>query len=72
MSFSYDFMFDRIVCLLVGIKVSGHLVKSIIQFMNPLACISGHNCDLDDDDELRRLSKDASFQDHEKIKQTNQ
>ena len=34
MSFSYDFMFDRIMCVLVRIKVRGHLVMSIIQFMN--------------------------------------
>ena len=27
-------MFDRIVCVLVRIKVRGHLVMSIIQFMN--------------------------------------
>ena len=34
MSFSYDLMFDRIICVLVRIKVKGHLVMSIIQFMN--------------------------------------
>ena len=34
LSFSYDFMFDRIVCVLVRIKVTGHLAMSIIQFMN--------------------------------------
>ena len=27
-------MFDRIICVLVGIKVRGHLVMSFIQFMN--------------------------------------
>ena len=32
--FIYDFMFDRIMCVLVRIKVTGHLVMSIIQFMN--------------------------------------
>ena len=34
LSFSYDFMFDRTMCVLVRIKVRGHLVMSIIQFMN--------------------------------------
>ena len=34
MSFSYDFMFDRIMCVLVRIKVRGHLVMSIIQLIN--------------------------------------
>ena len=34
LSFSYDFMFDRIMCVLVRIKVRRHLVISIIQFMN--------------------------------------
>ena len=34
LSFLYDFMFDRIMCVLVRIKVRGHLVMSIIQFMN--------------------------------------
>ena len=33
-SFSYDFMFDRITCVLVRIKVRGHDVMSIIQFTN--------------------------------------
>ena len=30
---SYDFMFDRIMCVLVRNKVRGHFVMSIIQFM---------------------------------------
>ena len=42
-SFSYDFMFDRIICVLVRIKVRGHLVMSIIQFMNLISVhFSGH------------------------------
>ena len=40
---SYDFMFDRIMCVLVRIKVKGHFVMSIIQFMNSLAWISGQS-----------------------------
>ena len=32
--FSFDFMFDSIMCVLVRVKVRGHLVMSIIQFMN--------------------------------------
>ena len=34
MPFSYDFMFDRIMCLLVRIKIRGHLAMSIKQFKN--------------------------------------
>ena len=34
LSFSYDFMCDRIMCVLVRIKVRGHFVMSIIQFLN--------------------------------------
>ena len=34
LSFSYDFMFDRIICFLVRIMVRGHLMMSIIQLMN--------------------------------------
>ena len=34
LSFSSDLMFDKIMCILVRIKVRGHLVMSIIQFMN--------------------------------------
>ena len=34
LSFSYELMFDRIMRVLVIIKVRGHLVMSIIQFMN--------------------------------------
>ena len=34
LSFSYDFMFEIIICVLVRIKVRGHLVMSIIQNMN--------------------------------------
>ena len=30
----YDFVFDIIMCVLVRIKVRGHLVMSIKQFMN--------------------------------------
>ena len=33
-SFPYDFIFDRTISVLVRIKVTGHLVMSIIQFMN--------------------------------------
>ena len=40
LSLSYDFMFDRIICVLVRIKVRGHLVMSIIQFMH---LINVHN-----------------------------
>ena len=32
--FRYDFMFDRIMSVLVRVKVRGHLVMSIIHFMN--------------------------------------
>ena len=34
LSSSYNFMFDRILCVLVRIKVKGHFVMSTIQFMN--------------------------------------
>ena len=34
LSFSHYFMFDRIICVLIRIKVRGHLVMSIIQFMS--------------------------------------
>ena len=34
LSFSYDLMFDRIMCVSVRIKVRGHLVMSIMQFVN--------------------------------------
>ena len=43
LSFLHDSMLDEIICVLVRIKVRGHLVMSIIQFL-PIskACISGH------------------------------
>ena len=42
-SFSYEFMFDRIICVLVRIKVRGHLLMSIIQFMHLISVeISGN------------------------------
>ena len=34
LSFSYEIMFDRIICVLVRIYVKGHFVMSIIQFMH--------------------------------------
>ena len=34
LSFSFDFMFDRTICVLVRITVRVHLVMSIIQFMH--------------------------------------
>ena len=34
LSNSYDFMFERIMCVLVKNKDRGHLVISIVQFMN--------------------------------------
>ena len=39
--FISDFMFDRIMCVLVRIKVRGHLVMSYSSWIS-LACISGH------------------------------
>ena len=45
-------MFERIICVLVQIKVRGHPVMSIIQFVHSLACISGLICNSDDDDDV--------------------
>ena len=42
LSFSHDFMSDRIMCVLVRIKVRGHFANSIIQFLNFISGISGH------------------------------
>ena len=38
----HDFMFDRIICVLIRIKVRGHLVMSIMQFMRLISVHSGH------------------------------
>ena len=34
--FSHVFMSDRIICVLVRVKVRGHLVMSIVQFIHPI------------------------------------
>ena len=41
-SFSYYFIFDRIICVLVTFWERGHFVMLIINSLHLLTCISGH------------------------------